>query len=52
MLLGRNPKMSIAPSAKFSQLLDLGVGKISVILDGKSLRVEDAHVTAKTEQDS
>jgi hypothetical protein len=52
MLLGGNPKMSITPITEFSELLDFGMVMIPVILDWKTFRIEDAHVTAETEKNS
>jgi hypothetical protein len=52
MLLGADPQMTVAPSAELPQFLYLGMMELHVVLDGKSMGVEDSNIASKAKQDA
>lgn len=52
MLLWRDPDVAIAPFAEFPQLLYLEMIVLDIVFDRQTLRVEDAHVAAQSEEDA
>lgn len=52
VLFRADPNMAIAPLAEIAQFLDFGVGVLRVVFDGEAIRVVDADVAAKAEEDA
>jgi hypothetical protein len=52
MLLGRDPKMSVTPSAEVSQFLYLDMVMLDVVLDRETYRIVDSHVAAESKQNA
>ena len=52
MLFGRDPEMSITPSAEVSQFLHLGMVMLDVVFDRETYRIVDSHVAAQSKQNA
>lgn len=52
MLLGRDPEMSITPSAEVPQFLYLGMVMLDVVFNWEARRVVDSHVAPKSKKNA
>jgi hypothetical protein len=52
MLFGRDPEMSITPSAEVSQFLYLDMVMLNVVLDWKTHRIVDSYVAPESKQNA